>query len=280
MSTRHTAAPGTPLARAATAPDSPGTSDAPTAPLIPGQHSAQATPDAPGPHTPASECTRTDLPLLGARGITMVVPGPSGPRTILNKLDLELSAGEIVCATGRTGCGKSTLLRIVAGTLTPQSGTVTWETWQVDWKRPEAIARHRSGFLGYLPQDNPVIDGLTTLDNIMLGAGPIPHRRRQEAREQATALASRLGLDAVLNHEVSTLSGGERQRTGLCRLLLARPRVLVLDEPTSALDGATARLLISILREQADAGTTVLAATHDPLLMEAATRNHPLDQTA
>ncbi|BDA63516.1 ATP-binding cassette domain-containing protein [Actinomyces capricornis] len=189
---------------------------------------------------------------------------------------MDLHGGQMIAVTGRTGSGKSTLLRILAGFLLPQEGAVSWRGTALDGVGPEQVTRLRRGFLGFLDQEAPVVDGLAVLEAITVGAGPLRRCERAEARRRATRLARRLGLELVLERDVRTLSGGERQRVGLAGLIIARPRVLLLDEPTSALDEATTHRVIAHLRELVDSGVGILTATHDPLLIEAADTVMPL----
>ena len=214
--------------------------------------------------------------VLSAVGISMTVPSAGGPRHLLEDFCLDLAAGEMIAVTGRTGAGKSTLLRILAGFLLPQEGTVRWEGTALDWANPERITRLRRGFLGYLDQSAPVIDGLTALEAITLAGGPLRGAERARARRRALQAARSLGLDLVLDVDVRALSGGERQRVGLAGLIVARSRLLLLDEPSSALDEATTGRTITYLRELVCQGAAVLVATHDPLVIEAADRVRPL----
>lgn len=231
---------------------------------------SEAQPAARQPSHPGGE------PLLEAEGLCLAVPGPAGPRQVLHDLSLGLRAGELVVVTGRTGTGKSTLLRLLAGVLRPQTGSVRWQGTPLEGLGPEQVTRMRAGFLGYLDQGVPVIEGLTALEAVMVGAGPLRRSQRAQTRQRARQAAHRLGLDLVLDHEVRTLSGGERQRVGLASLITAQPRLLLLDEPSSALDEATTRQLIAYLQELVAQGTGVLVATHDPLVVEAAGRVIPL----
>lgn len=230
----------------------------------------------PATNRPRSSASEPGEALVGAVGLSMSVVGPSGPRHILENLSLDLRPGQMIAVTGRTGSGKSTLLRILAGFLLPQQGSVAWEGTALEGLNPEQVTRLRHGFLGYLDQESPVIDGLSALEAITVGAGPLRRSERAEARRRANRLARSLGLELVLDRDVRTLSGGERQRVGLAGLIIAKPRALLLDEPSSALDEATTHRIIAQLRELVDSGVGILTATHDPLLIEAADTVIPL----
>jgi heme exporter protein A len=173
-----------------------------------------------------------------------------GDRRVVDRLDLDVDAGEFVLVTGPNGSGKTTLLRLVAGLLAPTGGTLE-----------VAVGRERLGFLGHEPL---VYRELTPLENLDLYGRLY---RIPERRERIGALLERYGLWHVRNDRVSTFSRGMQQRLGLCRTLLHEPDLVVLDEPFNALDHAGGALLERELA--ALQGRTVLVATHDPGRVEA-----------
>jgi heme ABC exporter ATP-binding subunit CcmA len=177
-----------------------------------------------------------------------------GDRRVIDRLDLDVAAGEFLLLTGPNGSGKTTLLRLVAGLLAPTGGTI-----EVD------VERGRVGFLGHEPL---VYRELTPLENLDLYGRLY---RIPERRERIGALLERFGLWHVRNERVSTFSRGMQQRLGLCRTLLHEPDLIVLDEPFNALDAAGSELLERELA--ALAGRTVLLATHDPQRVESLATN-------
>jgi ABC-type multidrug transport system ATPase subunit len=173
-----------------------------------------------------------------------------GDRRVIDRLDLDVAAGDFLLLTGPNGSGKSTFLRLVAGLLAPTGGTL-----EVD------VDRGRVGFLGHEPL---VYRELTPLENLELYGRLY---RIPERRERIGALLERFGLWQVRNERVSTFSRGMQQRLGLCRTLLHEPDLVVLDEPFNALDVQGADLLE---RELAGlGGRTILLATHDPARVDA-----------
>lgn len=213
-----------------------------------------------------------ETPLISATGIDVSFSTAGVVRRVLEGVDVEVAPGDFIAMTGRTGSGKSTLLRVLAGVLRPTHGILRWNGKDVAELSDSGVTRARRGFLGYVPQDAPVVEGLEALEHIILGCGPMRGARRRRSLAEAEALAHDLGLDAVLRQDVRRLSGGERQRVALATVLAGRPRVLVLDEPTSALDEATTRVVLDRLRRLLDDDGAVIAATHDPLVVCAADR--------
>jgi heme ABC exporter ATP-binding subunit CcmA len=168
-----------------------------------------------------------------------------GDKRVIDRLDLDVAAGEFLLLTGPNGSGKTTLLRLVAGLLAPTGGSLE-----------VAAERHQVGFLGHEPL---VYRELTPLENLELYGRLY---RIPERRERVGALLERFGLWHVRNDRVSTFSRGMQQRLGLCRTLLHEPELVVLDEPFNALDAQGIELLereLAALR-----GRTVLVATHEP----------------
>ena len=172
-----------------------------------------------------------------------------GDKRVIEKLDLDVAAGEFLLLTGPNGSGKTTLLRLVAGLLAPTGGTLE-----------VGVERGRIGFLGHEPL---VYRELTPLENLDLYGRLY---RIPERRERIGALLERFGLWSERNARVSTFSRGMQQRLGLCRALLHEPDLVVLDEPFNALDAQGIELLereLAALR-----GRTVLVATHEPERVE------------
>ncbi|MCI8476969.1 MAG: ABC transporter ATP-binding protein [Oscillospiraceae bacterium] len=167
-------------------------------------------------------------------------------RTVLDIPYLRLEPGTRCGILGANGAGKTTLLRLLAGTLTPDSGTLAWEG---------AALR-----CGYLPQ-KPYAFGTTVLHNVMLGLEGSKTERRSRALEALT----QVGLERLALARGNTLSGGEQQRMALARLLARSWPMLLLDEPTSAADLAGAELAEKALLAQPACQSGLLVfTTHNP----------------
>lgn len=183
--------------------------------------------------------------------------GDQAPVQVLDGLSLTAEAGDFVALLGPSGCGKSTVLRILAGLLSPESGTATVAGQPVD---DTATTRNRCA---YQPQRDTLLPWKRCLDNAVLGAvvAGVP---ADQARQSALAEWDRFGLTGYEDAWPGALSGGMRQRLALLRAFLSPHEVLLLDEPLGALDAITRRSLqIWLEGVWEEDRRTVLLVTHD-----------------
>jgi ABC-type lipoprotein export system ATPase subunit len=171
--------------------------------------------------------------------------------------------------TGPSGSGKTTLLRLVTGLDRPTTGRVTTLATDLATLDRDALARFRAAHLGIVDQLRDLVPFLSARENVELGLA-IRGIAGQDARDRAVAVLERVGLCDRVDRAPDGLSAGERVRVALARALAAEPELLVLDEPTAALDRAGARAVARLLTGLDDSRVTVIATTHDPALIEAA----------
>jgi putative ABC transport system ATP-binding protein len=200
-----------------------------------------------------------------ATDLCKIVPDPSGSLTILDHINLAVSAGQTLAIRGASGSGKSTLLGLLAGLDVPTRGTVRLFGQDLTALDEDGRARLRAGQVGFVFQSFQLLDHLTALENVMLPLeiGLAPTDR--PARVRALELLERVGLSDRTGHEARTLSGGEQQRVALARAFVTRPAILFADEPTGSLDSATGATVIDLMFElNREFGSTLLVVTHDP----------------
>ncbi len=198
------------------------------------------------------------------RGVTKAF----GSRNVLDAYDLTIAPGRLTALSGRSGSGKSTILRLLAGLDRPDAGSVEVAGSALHQLDREALAALRRRHVGVVSQDTGLLDHLAARENVAL-ALTIRGVDHGSALELADHLLTDLGLAERTRQRTSRLSGGERQRVAIARALAPEPGLLLVDEPTSRLDEknaiAVSDLLVQITRTR---GTTIVAATHEPLLVE------------
>lgn len=169
-----------------------------------------------------------------------------GSVAALRGIDLRIAAGERVALIGANGSGKSTLLRVLHGLLKPGAGSVLRD----------------GGMRQAMLFQRPFALRLSAATNVALGPWLLGTSWR-EAREQALQALARVGLASVALRNARTLSGGQLQRMALARAWALRPHVLLLDEPTASLDPHAKREVEALMEEFADAGMTLVFASHN-----------------
>ena len=168
-----------------------------------------------------------------------------GGHQTVDNVDLQLKPGSLTALVGPNGAGKSTLLHLLEGRLKPSQG---------------AINRSRS--IGLMPQ-RAAIDWsfpITAEDMVQLGS---PRNRGTTTPTRADQLLDRVGMGSMGSRRLSHLSGGQQQRILLARALMQQTDILLLDEPCSAIDPPTREHLLKVMRQQAEAGQTLLVSSHD-----------------
>lgn len=208
--------------------------------------------------------------VLAVRDLTRVWGRGDAAQTAVDRVDLDLSQGEIVAIVGPSGSGKSTLGSMLAGIDRPTAGSIVAGGERLDRMRDDALARWRAQNVGIVFQDFHLLPTLTASENVEL-ALKLSGRRRGRRRTAREHLAS-VGLRARVDRLPSQLSGGEQQRVGIARALAVEPRLLVADEPTGSLDQATGHAVFDLLLSARETGTTVVFITHDLDLADAADR--------
>lgn len=182
-------------------------------------------------------------------------------KPVLDHLDLDLAAGEVVAVMGPSGSGKSTLLHALCGLLGVDGGTIEVGEQRVSGERDKLRSRIRLHSFGLVFQANELVPELTLVENVslplrLLGDGP--------GTEQAMRELARLDIAELADRLPAEVSGGQAQRAAVARAVVHNPTVVLADEPTSALDEAAAgramELLIDLARER---NIAVLIVTHD-----------------
>jgi urea transport system ATP-binding protein len=155
-----------------------------------------------------------------------------GESHILRNVDLNVTAGQMVCLIGRNGVGKTTLLKTIMGLLKPRLGTIKYQGEDINRKTTDRRAKMG---IGYVPQGREIIPRITVRENLLLGleARPQGRKGKQEIPEHIFELFP--VLKTMLNRMGGDLSGGQQQQLAIARALMGQPQLLLLDEPTEGI---------------------------------------------
>lgn len=184
-----------------------------------------------------------------------------GDNVVLNKIDFQVTAGEVAVLIGPSGAGKSTLLRCINGLERLTSGTV--EIDGVELKYTEKSLNHIREHVGMVFQQFNLFPHLTALENVTLAPKVVSKKSTEEAKQKALQLLERVGLSEKADAYPSSLSGGQQQRVAIARALAMDPKLMLFDEPTSALDPELVGEVLQVMRKLAEDGMTMVVVTHE-----------------
>ena len=189
----------------------------------------------------------------------------------LRGVSFGIEPGDYISIMGPSGCGKSTLLNLLGCLDRPTSGRYLLGSEDVSQMSDDALSSVRGARLGFVFQSYNLIQQLTVLENIEI---PLYYQGRPEAESRATALAlaTRVGLEARIEHKPFELSGGQQQRVAIARALVNDPLVILADEPTGNLDSTSGKEILRLFDELNLQGKTLILVTHDNHVAEHAHR--------
>ncbi len=197
-------------------------------------------------------------PAVDARALTYRVEA----QKLLDRVDIRAERGQFVGLIGPNGAGKSTLLRALSNVLSYQQGAISLHGADLKSLKARQVAE----LLALVPQIAPYTQGFTAFELVLMGRYPHLGRMQVEGREDnriARRAMQQTETEPFAARTIDTLSGGERQRVFLARAVAQQPRVLLLDEPTANLDILHQLKILTLVRQLADDGLTVIAAIHD-----------------
>lgn len=184
-----------------------------------------------------------------------------GAKVVLDGIDLQIDPHQVVCLIGPSGCGKSTLLRCVNLLERIDGGRIAFSGEQISGRGVDANAVRKR--MAIVFQSFNLFPHLSVLDNVTLAPRKAHGLPRSEAEDRARELLDRFGLADKADAYPERLSGGQQQRAAIVRALVIEPELLLLDEVTSALDPELVGEVLSVIRELADSGMTMVLATHE-----------------
>ena len=183
-----------------------------------------------------------------------------GEHEVLRDITFDVPQGDVVSIIGSSGSGKSTLLRCINFLEEPTDGRILFrgKNAETEWTRAQYHSK-----VGMVFQSFNLFNNMSVLKNCMTGQMKVLHRGRAESEEKALFYLEKVGMGPHRDARPGQLSGGQKQRVAIARALAMDPEVLLFDEPTSALDPEMVGEVLSVMRELADSGLTMLVVTHE-----------------
>ena len=180
----------------------------------------------------------------------------------VNETDFELAESSLTAVYGRSGGGKTTFLNMLGGLLEPSGGRVLIDGTDIYSMPDKELSEFRNKNIGIIPQGSTALPTLTVLENVLLPR-LMYGKSDDSARKYAMELLEKVGIAGLSEAMPNELSGGELRRMAIARALMNKPSVLLADEPTGDLDDENTALVLSLLRDTAKDGTSVLIVTHE-----------------
>lgn len=211
------------------------------------------------------------MPIIELTDVSKLYGFGDATTLALDEISLSINEGEFVAVMGPSGCGKSTLMNLIGLLDRPTHGNYKLQNKAVERLRPGQRAKIRRDSVGFVFQFFNLLPRLTVMENVAL---PLAYKGVPAGRRVKLALnmLERVGLVGREYYYPRHLSGGQAQCTAIARALINNPKIIIADEPTGNLDSAGSRLVMELLREIHESGSTILFVTHNPELTRYATR--------
>ncbi|MCL2512581.1 MAG: amino acid ABC transporter ATP-binding protein [Oscillospiraceae bacterium] len=184
-----------------------------------------------------------------------------GKNEVLKDIGFSVDRGDVTCIIGASGSGKSTLLRCINLLETPTGGEIVFNGENILAKSIN-LPKYRAK-VGMVFQNFNLFNNMTALKNCMVGLEKVQNVKKDEAKKTALEYLEKVGMGTFINAKPRQLSGGQKQRVAIARALAMNPEILLFDEPTSALDPEMVGEVLSVMRDLAKTGLTMIVVTHE-----------------
>lgn len=215
------------------------------------------------------EAESKSQPQISLRRVTKTYRQGESNIVAVDKVDLDVAAGDFAIVTGRSGSGKTTLLSLIGRLTQPSAGTICIDEVNLLSLDDTALSNLRARKIGFIFQFASLLPTLTVLENVRL---PSLFSGTTANSGRASELLQMVGLGDKLNNYPPQLSGGQRRRVAVARALINHPAILLADEPTGDLDVDTEAEILELFRSLNRQGTTILLVTHNPNLASVGNR--------
>jgi L-cystine transport system ATP-binding protein len=187
-----------------------------------------------------------------------------GSNTVLDGIDFKVDNGEVVAILGPSGSGKTTLLRCISFLERADAGQMDFDEFSVDMAAASKKDIHEIRMqMGFVFQQFNLFANKTALANVMEGLVTARKIPKEQAAARAHEMLKKVGMEDRAEYYPAQLSGGQQQRVAIARAIASNPRVVLFDEPTSALDPELTGEVLSVMKNLAEEGTTMVVVTHE-----------------
>ncbi len=197
-----------------------------------------------------------DKNIISIKGLTKSY----GATAVLKGIDLEVKKGEVVAVIGPSGSGKSTMLRCINAMERMTDGEILYKGQSIAEIKKLSKLRQE---VGMVFQHFNLFPHMTVLKNVMYAPVTVRKETKPHAQDYALELLKKVGMYEKMDAYPSTLSGGQKQRVAIARALAMKPEILLFDEPTSALDPEMVGEVLTVMKQLAKTGMTMIVVTHE-----------------
>lgn len=212
------------------------------------------------------------MAIISAKNINKIYNTNKISFQALHSINLDVNEGDFLTLVGPSGSGKSTLLNLLGGLDKPTSGSIYLGGEELSNLKRGQLAKIRRQQIGFIFQSFNLVPVLTAYENIELPLilQKVSHKDRRKRINEALDIVE---LSRVAKNKPTEMSGGQQQRVAIARALVANPKIILADEPTANLDSKNSYSILELMKNiNKTTGTTFIFSTHDPKIMEYATR--------
>ena len=211
-------------------------------------------------------------PMIDVQNVKRYYVTPAGTVKALDNVSLAVHAGEFLAIAGPSGSGKSTLLNLIGALDTPTEGNILVDDQSLSGLKESQLAAFRRDRIGFVFQSYNLIQVLSVLENVEY-VMHLQGKSKAVRHEKAKKILAKVGLADMLDRRPNELSGGQQQRVAVARAVVAEPAIILADEPTANLDSQTGEQLLNMMQTlNQELGITFIFSTHDPMVMQSASR--------
>lgn len=200
--------------------------------------------------------------MISIQNVALQIKDGRNKKELFENLNLTLNEGQKVAIMGKSGSGKTTLLKLIAGLIKAETGAIIFDGKNLSSMNANERSFNRLRNIGFIFQDNPMIESKNVFDNIAL---PLKYLgvEKKNVEKKVHVMSKRLDISHLLSENPSYLSGGEKQRVGIARALITDPKLILADEPTGSLDSETELMVLDIFQRIEWNNTSFVMVTHD-----------------